>query len=220
MTNITTNDTENPSGLSCEDFKFLNNLIESLPTNSQHDVPQNETQKEPNDDYLPTSPDNSMNGMPNSPIRFQKENESYNALELCLPTSSGFPYITGTPNEVVAPNNFQDIESSIHNRNMIPDKDKINYYLPPIEPDKMREEERNEEKPRMKKRMKQTMNKAERVRKRRYRSTERQLYNKLRDLFPSDSTKTKHQLITKAIEELQNRRILRFCESCENRLRE
>ena len=130
--------------------------------------------------------------------------------------SSGFSYITDTPNEVVAPNNFQDIESSLHNRNMIPDKDKINYYLPPKEPDKMTKEEKNEKKPRIKKRM----NIDERVRKRRYRTTERQLYNKLRDLFPSDSTITKHQLITKAIEELQNSRISRFCESCDNRLRE
>lgn len=152
----------------------------------------------------------------------ESENLDYNALDICLgiPSSNG-PIFS----------DFKDASNSLDTRNIIQNKkpdlssclipadDTLKDIIPPKEPDKTKEE-KNEDKPRMKKRMEQTMNKDERARKRRYRTTERQLYNKLRDLFPSDSTITKHQLITKAIEEVQNmRRISRFCESCENRLR-
>ena len=115
MANITANDYENPFGLSCTDLQFIDNLIGSLSTNSQHDASQNKTQKEPNDDYLPTSPDNSMNGMPNSPIRFQKDNDSVNALELCLSSPSGYSNFGTSPSSSnAAPIYFQDTDPSCH----------------------------------------------------------------------------------------------------------
>ena len=114
MANITANDYENPFGLSCTDLQFIDNLSGSLSTNSQHDDSQNKTQKEPNDN-LPTSPDNSMNGMPNSPIRFQKENESVNALELCLSSPSGYSNFGTSPSSSnAAPIYFQDTDPSCH----------------------------------------------------------------------------------------------------------
>ena len=118
MANVTASDFENPFGLCARDLQFIDNLIESLPTNSRHDSFQNETQKEPNEGNLPTSPDNSNDVTSNGPICSQKENETYNALELCLPNPSGyFDFETSPGSSHTAPIYFQDTGPSCEDFN-------------------------------------------------------------------------------------------------------
>ena len=141
----------------------------------------------------------------------ESENLDYNALDICL----GIP-----PSNGPIFSDFKDASNSLDTRNiiqnnkpdlsscLIPADDTLKDIIQPIEPDK-----HNMEKP-----VKQTIkNKTEKMRKRQYRSTERALFRKLRDLYPSDSTKTKHQLLREAIAELQsNRKQLRELKSCQN----
>ena len=115
---------------------------------------------------------------------------------------SGFSDLTDVPNSLDTHNMIQNNESGISPR-LTSDDDKINDNLPPIESVKVRKEEKNEEKSEN-----QTTNK-ETIRKRQYRSTERVLFNKLRDLFPSDTMKTKHQLLRDAIRAIQELRELK-----------
>ena len=118
------------------------------------------------------------------------------------PSSSGFSDFIDAPNSLDT-HMIQNNESGISFR-LTPDDDRKKDNLPPIERDKMRKEEKNEEKSE-----KQRISRVEKIRKRQYRSTERVLFNKLRDLFPSDTMKTKHQLLREAIRTIQELRELK-----------
>jgi len=139
------------------------------------------------------------------PENNQDESEKeYNALDICLgitsPNVSGFSDYIDTPNLSdtcnIIQNNKSDLSSCLS-----PDNN-LNDIIPPKEPDKIRKDKGDS----VEKQARRKINKAEKMRKRQYRSSERALFNKLRDLFPNELTKTKHQLLREAIEEIQSNR--------------
>ena len=123
-----------------------------------------------------------------------------NVIDACFSTASGVSYIAGASNEIVAPNNFQDVETSLNNREKTSD---LNNILASEEPNVIG---RNGEK-KTRKILKQA-NKTERRRKRRYRQEEMVLFNRLRELLPGNPAPSKHQLLIRAISEIENLRAL------------
>ena len=133
----------------------------------------------------------------------ESENLKYNALDICLgiPSSnvSGFSDFIDTPHLSDTCNIIQNNKSDLSSCSS-PDNN-LNDIIPPKEPDKIRKDKEDSVEKQV-----IPINKAEKMRKRQYRSSERALFDKLRDLFPSESTKTKHQLLGEAIEEIQSNR--------------
>ena len=122
-----------------------------------------------------------------------------NVIDACFSTASGVSYIAGASNEIVAPNNFQDVELSLNNRKKTSDEDNLNNLLASKEPNVIRKKVR--------KIFKQTRE-TERRRKRRYRQEEMVLFNRLRELLPGNPAPSKHQLLIRAISEIENLRAL------------
>ena len=123
-----------------------------------------------------------------------------NVIDACFSTASGVSYIAGASNEIVAPNNFQDMVTSLNDHKETPDKDNLNDILASKEPNVIGKKVR--------KIFKQTRE-TERRRKRRYRQEEMVLYNRLRELLPGNPVPSKHQLLIQAISAIEELRALK-----------
>ena len=132
-----------------------------------------------------------------------------NVIDACFSTASGVSYIAGASNEIVAPNNFQDIVTSLNDHKETPDKDNLNDILASEEPNVIGKKDEKK----MRKILKQS-NKTERRRKRRYRQEEMALYNRLRELLPGNPAPSKHMLLIKAISAIEELRELKSRHQC------
>ena len=176
-----------------QDFAWLDDWIDELQTESMNTAEERHEKATVKDHSASTK--KSINST-------QNEN---NAINTCLPISSGFSYKTGASNRIVASNNFQDIETpSFNDRKKTPDKDHSNDLLASIEPNSMKD----------KKERKTGKILNETARKRRYRVNERMLFHRLRELLPDDAqenTSSKHQLLQKAITAIEEFQKLKSC---------